>query len=451
MRLAHRRGRIAAFTIAGTLAAAAPAAHADFFVTFDTMSPNLPPPHTEIAKFNATTGVVARLPAGVNTGANELHPALSPDGRRMVFQRIDPAAGTNRIIVVDLATGQSADVFSGFEVAADPPTTPIFSLDGTKVITGRKLQRIDPSAPAGTRQATVTETSLANFPNGPFPKTIVDLGGPDHDKEGRTMHLAPGPSGRLAYSIDTTDNTRTMFVRNSAGVTNGLASSRHPTMSEAAGLLVYEKAIGLPAKVSFSPLSTFGSIPPTSTSLPSIVNASGQDVSRPALTADGRYLGFVREVQGLFKAFIWDSQTQLLLNPQGVGFSSAAGSDEFEALARNEGNVALTFVPVFNRTAISLNSVRFSLRSRSDVGIIVQRIVGKTRVFGKSAPKLRFVGRVPLGRNFKAGRKTHRVKWNFKVNGRKLRPGKYLITPRSVTRKAKVRDLGRPTRIKIRR
>jgi hypothetical protein len=36
------------------------------------------------------------------------------------------------------------------------------------------------------------------------------------------------------------------------------------------------------------------------------------------------------------------------------------------------------------------------------------------------------------------------------VNGRKLPRGVYLVTPRSVTKKRTVRDLGKPTRVRIR-
>jgi hypothetical protein len=36
------------------------------------------------------------------------------------------------------------------------------------------------------------------------------------------------------------------------------------------------------------------------------------------------------------------------------------------------------------------------------------------------------------------------------VNGRKLAPGSYLVTVRSVTRKGQVRDLGKPVRVRIR-
>jgi hypothetical protein len=69
-------------------------------------------------------------------------------------------------------------------------------------------------------------------------------------------------------------------------------------------------------------------------------------------------------------------------------------------------------------------------------------------VLGHRAFRLRTVGRVPLGR-FKRGRL--RRHWDFKVNGRRLKPARYLVTVRAVTAKAKVRELGKPKLLRIRR
>ena len=42
----------------------------------------------QIGLINAATGAARPLPAGVNTTDDELHPALSPDGRWLVFTRM---------------------------------------------------------------------------------------------------------------------------------------------------------------------------------------------------------------------------------------------------------------------------------------------------------------------------------------------------------------------------
>jgi hypothetical protein len=117
-------------------------------------------------------------------------------------------------------------------------------------------------------------------------------------------------------------------------------------------------------------------------------------------------------------------------------------------LSRDEGSIAFHDVPVFSGTTIQGRTVSFTLASPSSVGIIVQRIVGRTRAFGRAAPKLRFVGRVPFGHFTK--RRRHRVLWNLEVNGHRLAPGRYLVTPRSVTKAGAVRDLGTSKVVRVR-
>jgi Tol biopolymer transport system component len=53
----------------------------------------------------------------VNTPADEDHPSISADGRRLAFERRAPAAGTDRIIAADLSTGQTLDLFDAIEAA----------------------------------------------------------------------------------------------------------------------------------------------------------------------------------------------------------------------------------------------------------------------------------------------------------------------------------------------
>src|SRR5205823_2615560 len=69
------------------------------------------------------------------------------------------------------------------------------------------------------------------------------------------------------------------------------------------------------------------------------------------------------------------------------------------------------------------------------------------RLFGRRVPRLVTVGRVPFGQ-FKRGR--HKVRWNFRVNGRRLRRGRYLLTPRLLTRRGVVHELGKPHLLRIR-
>ena len=155
-----RHGRaIGGLAVASALLAPG-AARADIIAAVQVTGPDGSP---DIAVMNATTGERATLPAGINTAAQELHPSISNDGRRLVFLRLDPAAGTRRVIVLDTATGQTADLFNGFEVAARPPSDPEIARDGSVVYTGAPFAPVS----GGGFRAEVVFTQLANFPNGP--------------------------------------------------------------------------------------------------------------------------------------------------------------------------------------------------------------------------------------------------------------------------------------------
>jgi WD40-like Beta Propeller Repeat len=374
---------------------------------------------------------------------------LSPDGKRLVFARNDLASGTSRIVMVDLVTGQSADLFTAFEESADPQSTPVFSEDGAKVITGRKLEAFGPSS--SQLPASFTETDVSNFPNGPFPHTIVRAGGPSSTSTGRTLQPSVGTGGLFAFGIFYSDHTlRPVVVRtNSATSTifDPAANLDDPAISGPDGVVVFVRSAPSEnqSKLVYRPLNALASAP--TTALPTIVNAADRFQIHPAFSDDGRYLAFLRLRSFPERLFVFDTQTQLLLNPQGVPVdtlqASPHGSGSF-----NDGGTVLTVVPVFTRTGIVGRNVLFGLNADSTVGILVQRIVGTTRLLGHRAPKLRLVGRVPLGR-FKRGRGIHRVRWDQRVHGTRLRSGTYLVTVRSVTSKLQVRDLGKPVRITI--
>jgi len=72
------------------------------------------------------------------------------------------------------------------------------------------------------------------------------------------------------------------------------------------------------------------------------------------------------------------------------------------------------------------------LGRRVPVGILVQRIVRQRRVHGRTVRTLRPVGRVPFGERAKG---VLRVRWDLRVNGRRLRPGRYLVTLRAFSAK----------------
>jgi hypothetical protein len=87
-----------------------------------------------------------------------------------------------------------------------------------------------------------------------------------------------------------------------------------------------------------------------------------------------------------------------------------------------------------------------ALGQSDNVGILVQRIVGIRHVHGKRVLVTRTVGRVPLGHHPRGSLK---IRWNLKVGGHRLRPGKYLITLRALDRHRNVLGYANPAVVKI--
>jgi hypothetical protein len=413
------------------------AARADLLAAVQVTGPD---GSADIAVMNAATGARLALPAGINTAAQELHPSIATDGKRLVFLRQDPAAGTTRVIVLDTTTGQTADLFSGFEVAQRPPSDPEIARDGSVVYTGA------PFAPAsnGNFRAEIVFTQLANFPNGPFSRGTIQ---PQYNyaHQGATSHPSAGGIF-IAYGEQRPGFTSSVILSPLGGNSSSPLSRTdhaysHPAIAASSpqlALLVDRPAAGGPGDIVFRPATVAG-LPGTPTVLPAIVNSG--DESLPAFTPDSRYVGFVRRYKERDRLFVWDSQTQTLLNGGGIDLGGLAFGET--------GNLSLYFRAVFVRTAVAQSGlVSANLTAPSGVGLLVQRITGRQRILGKRAFKLRAVGRVPLG-SFKKGKL--RKRWDLRVNGKRLRPGRYLVTVRAVTRKRVVRELGRPKVIRIRR
>ena len=65
------------------------------------------------------------------------------------------------------------------------------------------------------------------------------------------------------------------------------------------------------------------------------------------------------------------------------------------------------------------------------IGIFVVRVTGKRKLLGRTVPRIRQIGRVPLGAT-RRGR--NRFRWNGKVKGKRLKRGTYLLTYRALRR-----------------
>jgi hypothetical protein len=92
--------------------------------------------------------------------------------------------------------------------------------------------------------------------------------------------------------------------------------------------------------------------------------------------------------------------------------------------------------------------IQAGLGQSNAVGILVARIVRTKRVHGKRVLVLAAVGRVPL-RHHRTGRL--KIRWNLKVNGHRLRPGRYLITLRALDNHRNVLGVTNPVIFTVKR
>jgi hypothetical protein len=90
--------------------------------------------------------------------------------------------------------------------------------------------------------------------------------------------------------------------------------------------------------------------------------------------------------------------------------------------------------------------VSSTLGQSNNVGILVQRIVGIHHLHGTRVFATRAVGRVPLGHHPRGSLK---IRWDLKVDGHRLKPGKYLITLRALDRHRNVLGVANQAVVKV--
>ncbi|MGZ4226926.1 MAG: hypothetical protein ACXVFQ_16335 [Solirubrobacteraceae bacterium] len=436
------RTRLLGLALGVALWIAAPA-RADIFA----VAPVVAPGHSDIdiGLLDLSTGTSLALPAGVNTTANENHPTISTDGRRLAFERRDHAAGTDRLIVADLGTGQMMDLFNAFDTATLQPTSPAINKDGDWVTTGSH----------GTG---LHGRSLANFPNSVSAETNESIFPGDELVD--PTQTDPASTSPFAYRrIRPLQNGGTrgqLVVENVPGAEGPVAASSasfsvtHPSIAVSGGhnTIVYDvRALDAGGNleqgdIGFCVIFLHNGNPCGlgQGQLPPLVN-SARDETRPAFTPDGRYIGFIRdEANGHERVFVFDTETQTLIDSDGTDLGLVATLDT--------GNLCLYERFVLKSTTIpQLGTVIASLAVTAPIGLFVQRVVGHHRLLGRRVPTLKPVGRIPLGQ-FHRGR--HKIHWQPVVNGHRLHPGRYQFTVRALTKSGKVRDLGVPRQLRIR-
>jgi hypothetical protein len=427
------------------------AAHADLFAITEVGTPN---GGIDLARFAVGSGASESLPSGVNTNSDDLHPALSPDGTKLAYWSNGGATGTTRIVVVNLATGTSADLLNAFDALTIQPDDPSWIDDGHVAI-GRAHQMA-----GGSFLAHATPIDVTSFPNGPFARGNNDFMLGTFPANGRTLdferRLVPAPNAIVTVAgvratvsgvgqVVLEGESAHLGVGNSGGNT---ASYDHPTVSPSAGVIVMQHGGITNNNLRLQELIFTDLNLQHPTALPNIIDEFSSSETRPEFSVDGRYLGFVRQVKTSNpRLFVWDIDTQLLVNPVGIDLGPLPFDAAAQALLLTDGNVAIGSQPLILNSSIFANGlISFNLAALSNIGIIVQKVIGHTRVLGRPGPRLRFLGRVPLGQ-FRRGHGV--IRWSRRVNGKRLPRGRYQITLRSVTKSGSVRDLGRPVLVRI--
>jgi hypothetical protein len=138
------------------------------------------------------------------------------------------------------------------------------------------------------------------------------------------------------------------------------------------------------------------------------------------------------------------------LNAPFFTFTTAGSPQRLFAQAAIGGPNCVLFAQC--QVAVSVSGghavIKARLRQRHTVGILVSRVVGHRRVHGHRVAKLRRIGRVPLGTH-RHGRL--RLHWALRVNGHRLRAGRYQVLLRAIGPHRRVLGTTRPVTIRLRR
>jgi len=182
----------------------------------------------------------------------------------------------------------------------------------------------------------------------------------------------------------------------------------------------------------------------------------------PAWSPDGIKLGFVRHSGGQRRLGIFDATPgiQTVVNTP-VAIGAEAPTPQTRAFQNVYGGMSIANGPPSTGPVVICNStcmaklagastgspIRLTPRvgARTSIGIFVVRVTGARTLLGRRTPRLRVVGKFPLG-TAKRGR--NRLRWNGRINGKKLRRGTYLLTYRTLRGK-RITNTSRSIRFKI--
>ena len=216
----------------------------------------------------------------------------------------------------------------------------------------------------------------------------------------------------------------------------------HPVARSGDGYVALDRAVGEDADIHSI---TYPGETQTTVAPAPITTASPERM--PAWSPDSLKLGFVRHSGGQRKLGVFDATPgiQTVVNTP-VGIGAEAPSPQTRAFQNVYGGISIANAPASTAPAITCDAacraqiagasgpqtipLTPKVTTTTKIGIFVARVTGKRKLLGRTAPRLRVLGKVPLG-TAKKGRR-NRFRWNGKVNGKRLGRGTYLLTYRSL-------------------
>ena len=435
----------------------------------------------EIRIVNAATGAQLPVPAGVNTPADELHPALSPNGSSLAFSRMQLQPKLNGDIVPPIdrslfwvnrsaGTPQPAGfrgagavytsrtaTSTSFAYGTVPRPTGGPFPEGSTLVAVRYDVPVQAEPPV-YREDILASVSVSDVPHAAsFPVLFTSLIRDSTCKPCTaartarylTLSTHDPVSGAITKSVvrlslfGLLDND-IFNDRGTFGVLefgdNGVPAG-HPVPRSVDGYVALDRAVGEDADIHSI---TYPGETQTTVAPAPITTTSPERM--PAWSPDGIKLGFVRHSGGQRKLGVFDSTPgiQTVLNTP-VAIGAEAPSPQTRRFQDVYGGLSLANAAASTAPGIVCGSgclaqlnggtllrpitLSPQVTGKTKIGIFVVRVTGKRKLLGRSAPRLRVVGKVPLG----AARKgRNRFRWNGKVNGRRLKRGTYLLTYRSL-------------------
>lgn len=431
----------------------------------------------EIKLVNVATGLQIGLPAGVNTTDDELHPALSPDGRAVVFMRTklqpklngDVVPPTERsLVMLDRVRGVASVL-----VTVGSPAGPVIRTSTPNMAWG--IRPVESFSGSG-RFFMARHSTVFNFGLG-LQKTSYGSGSAPAGSTHEVTHAALG-------SVMERDTTTFKFLP-TAAVWLSHAAIDNVSGALTKGSVELTTARDAPAAPQFEvgQAKSFGSetaaashpFPRNGDNFTALALADGDDVDIQTISwpqeqtltvapspittdepermpawspPDGNQLGFVRTSSGRRKLVVFDLTPgiQNPLNapldigaepptPQLRSYQSVWGGLSL-ALSNEPGlptvicsAACIRGLPTLTGKSLVLKPSVTSTTPLQRIGIFVAQVTGTRTLLGRTVPRIRTIGRVPLGRTRKG---INTFRWNGKVAGRRLKAGTYLLTYRAL-------------------